>query len=344
MLKNSEKYISLMENYMKNNEPVISLALLYHTKHNGVLEKVLESIKQLDYPKSKIHLIFIDNMSTHEVYEVVKNWLNKNGERYLSIEHHRLGGNVPRLRNVCLKIAMEKKCEYIFFVDSDVILIPDAIKRLIKIFNMDEKVFAASLPYFIPIEKDTLFVRVRIKYGKEHFKPLKNINQPYQVPSIGMGATMIKLSYIPIIGYFDEEIPYIEDLNLTRRATNMGFKIIIDPQVQLLHDKHMKTLQWLKLTLKIGKSEVKNMLRVGTWKNELRGLLYWFSLLFSIPLIIIQPIFFIALFILGWAIYTTRFEGLGKIIGFPIMAIYKITRLIGIILGLILCFLEGIHK
>jgi len=85
-----------------------------------------------------------------------------------------------------------------------------------------------------------------------------------------MGATMIKLSYIPIVGYFDEEIPYIEDLNLTRRATNMGFKIIVDPQVQLLHDKHVETLQWVKNNIKMGKSEVKNMLRVGTWKKEFK--------------------------------------------------------------------------
>jgi GT2 family glycosyltransferase len=159
-----------------------------------------------------------------------------------------------------------------------------------------------------------------------------------------MGATMIKLSYISIVGYFDEEIPYIEDLNLTRRATNMGFKIIVDPQVQLLHDKRMSTFQWLKVTLKIGKSEVKNMLRVGTWKNEMRSFLYWFLLLFSIPLIIMQPLFFIFLFTLGWIIYATRFKGLGKIIGFPIMAIYRITRLIGIIIGLISYFLEVIHK
>lgn len=329
---------------MKDSEPIIALALLYHTKHNGVLEKVLESIKQLYYQKSNIHLIFIDNMSTNGAHEVVKNWLSENEKEYLSIEHLRLSGNVPHLRNVCLKIAIEKKCEYIFFVDSDVILVPDAIKRLIKIFDTNKKVFAASLPYFIPIEKDTLFTRIRAKYGKENLKPLKNINQPYQVPSIGMGATMIKLSYISIAGFFDEEIPYIEDLNLTRRATNMGFKIIIDPQVQLLHDKAVKTFHWLKIVLKMGKSEVKNMIRTGTWKMELRSLSYWFFFLLSIPLTIIQPAFFISLFILGWIVYATRFKGLGKIIGFPIMAIYRITRLIGVIIGLISYFLEVFRK
>jgi GT2 family glycosyltransferase len=332
------------ENIMKSSEPVIALALLYHTKHNGVLEKVLESIKQLEYPKSKIHLILVDNVSTDGAHKIVENWLNKNRKEYLSIEHLILSGNVPHLRNICLKKAIEKKCDYIFFVDSDVILIPDAIERLIKIFNTNEKVFAASLPYFIPIEKDTLFVKIRTKYGKGDLKPLKNVNQPYQVPSIGMGATMIKLSYIPIVGYFDEEIPYIEDLNLTRRATNMGFKIIVDPQVQLLHDKHVKTFQWLKITLKIGKSEVKNMLRVGTWKKEIRSFLYWFSLLISILLIVIHPLFFIFLFTSGWIVYATRSKGLGKIVVFPIIAIYRITRVIGIIIGFILYFLEVIRK
>jgi len=334
-------------NVMETNEPVIAVALLYHTKHNGVLEKVLRSIEQLDYPRSKIHLLLIDNFSTDGAHEIVEGWINKNKEGYLSVDHDIVLGNVPHLRNVCLEKAMKKKCEYIFFVDSDVILVPDAIKRLIKIFNTYEKVFAVSLPYIVPLEKDTIFVRIRAKYGKGALKHFKNASQPYEVPSIGMGATLIKLSYIPIVGYFDEEIPYIEDLNLTRRATNMGFKIIVDPQVKLLHDKSMNTLQWLKMILKIGKSEVKNMIRVGTWKNELKSLLYWFLLLISIPLTIVQPaffMFFILLLSFGWIVYATRFEGMGKIIGFPIMAVYRITRLIGIIFGLILCVLEVIRK
>jgi GT2 family glycosyltransferase len=308
---------------MKNDEPVIAVALLYHTKHDGVLEKVLKGIERLDYPKSKIHLLLIDNFSTDGAYEIVESWINKNREGYFSVDHDRLLGNVPHLRNICLEKAMKKGCEYIFFVDSDVILVPDAIKRLIKIFNTYEKVFAASLPYFVPLEKDTIFVRIRAKYGK--------------------GA----LKHFKIVGYFDEEIPYIEDLNLTRRATNMGFKIIVDPQVKLLHDKSMNTLQWLKMILKIGKSEVKNMIRVGTWKNELKSLLYWFLLLISIPLTIVQPaffMFFILLLSFGWIVYATRFEGMGKIIGFPIMAVYRITRLIGIIFGLILCVLEVVRK
>jgi len=330
---------------MENSEPVIAVALLYHTKHDGVLEKVLRSIEQLDYPKSKIHLLLIDNFSTDEAHKIVESWLNKSGEGYLSVDHDKVPGNVPHLRNICLEKAMKKGCEYIFFVDSDVILVPDAVRRLIKIFNTDEKIFAASLPYLIPLEKDTIFIRIRAKYGKGALKYFKDTSQPYQVPSIGMGATMIKLSYIPVVGYFDEEIPYIEDLNLTRRATNMGFKIIVDPQVKLLHDKHMKTFQWLKMVLlKTGKSELKNMIRVGTWKNELRSLLYWFLLLISIPLIIVQPMFFVLLISSGWIVYSTRFEGMGKIIGFPVMAIYRITRLIGIILGLISYLLEVARK
>jgi GT2 family glycosyltransferase len=319
------------------DKPAIALAMLYHSKHDGVLERVLKSIEQLYYPKSRIHMVLVDNMSTDGAHEVVDAWTQKYGNEYASITHLRLMGNVPHLRNICLKAAMEKECPYIFFVDSDVILVPDTVNRLLDLLRNDDKVFSASLPYFIPPSRDTLFVRARMKYGKGTLAPLERTDKPYQVPSIGMGATMINISLTSIVGPFDEEIPYIEDLNLTRRATNMGFKVLLDPRVQLLHDKRMTTSKWLKTQLKMGRAEAKNMIRTGTWKRELRGLTYWTLLLISIPFSIISLLPLTTLVVLGWIVFATRFKGLGRLVGFPVMALEKITRTLAIFYGLISC-------
>lgn len=325
------------------NNCKVAIALLYHGKRGEVLSKVLESISNLEYDKSNTILILVNNRASEETTKVVENWLSRNKDNFKDVIHVELDGNVPKLRNFCLRKAIELSCKYIFFVDSDVILTRDALKRLLKIFETDKdnKVFAASLPYFIPFERDTIFTKIRAKYGLGSLAPLEQTNMPYVVPSIGMGATLINLSLIPIVGYFDEEIPYIEDLNLTRRATNMGYKIILDPGVKLIHDKTMNTLSWLKLTLKIGEIEVKNMIKVGTWKSEIRGISYWLLLLLSIFFIIVSPIPFVLLFAIGYLNYFRKFRGLGKIIGFPIISIYKITRTIGIVTGF---FLYLTHK
>ncbi|MGB9759995.1 MAG: glycosyltransferase family 2 protein [Thermoproteota archaeon] len=330
---------------MKCSKKVV-IALLYHKGRSEVLSKVLDSISNLERKGSSIGLILVNNNADESTEKVVNDWLNKHQKDFEDIICVKLDGNVPMLRNFCLRKALELKYDYIFFVDSDVILTRDSLQRLLNVFERSDsdKIFASSLPYFVPIDKDTLFTRVRMKYGKGSLAPLEQNKQPYVVPSIGMGATLINLSLIPKVGFFDEEIPYIEDLNLTRRATNAGYKIILDPSVQLVHDKKVDTIEWLKKTYELGEIEFKNMIKIGTWKSELRGIIYWSAYLFSLFLVIITPIPFILLFLVGYAQYINKFDGIGKIIGFPILSVYKIVRTIGIIKGSVLYFYKVFLK
>ncbi|MEM0050570.1 MAG: glycosyltransferase family 2 protein [Candidatus Bathyarchaeia archaeon] len=321
----------------------VAVAILYHGSRWEALRKVLESLSKLEYDKENTMLILVNNKACEETVEIVRKWLVENENNFERTIHVELDGNVPKLRNFCLRKAIELSYSHVFFVDSDVILSRDSLRRLLKIFEHDEenKIFAASLPYYIPLERDTVFTKIRAKYGVGSLATLQKSSGPYPVPSIGMGATLINLSLIPKVGYFDEEIPYIEDINLTRRATNMGYQVILDPGVQLIHDKTMRTLNWLKFTFKLGEIEVKNMIRVGTWKSEVRGLTYWILLLLSFFLIVLSPIPFIVLFAIGYLSYFRKFRGIGKIIGFPIVSVHKTIRSAGIVVGL---FIYMIHK
>ncbi|MCP8308248.1 MAG: glycosyltransferase [archaeon] len=309
--------------------------MLYHAGR-GVLNKVLEAIGAIDYQKKRICLIFIDNMSKNGSSDLVDKWLMSEGQKYLEIKHLCEPGNVPCLRNICLNLALEKGCDYLMFVDSDVIITQDSVKRLLELFNLGEDVFISSLPYYAPIERDNLFIRVRMKYGKGALGPPIVGKGPISVVTVGMGATMIKLSLVSKVGFFDEEIPWIEDLNYTRRATSMGYKIMYDTSVALLHDKDVKTSSYLKFVImKMGKSEVRNMIKNKLWKKEVRGLAYWSSLMISIPLILITPLPFFMLFLLGYILYSIRMRSWGKIIGFPVIALYRMARTLGMIYGLL---------
>ncbi|MCP8317506.1 MAG: glycosyltransferase family 2 protein [archaeon] len=313
-------------------EPLIAIAMLYHASR-GVLSKVLEAIDTLDYPKQRIRLIFIDNMSMDGSSDLVSKWLKDKGRKYLETEHLRELGNVPRLRNICLNLALKKGCDYLMFVDSDVLITPDSVKRLLKLFKLGEDVFIGYLPYYVPIERDNLFTRVRMKYGKGALGPLVN-KGPVSMLSAGMGATMIKLSFVSKVGFFDEQIPWLEDLNYTRRATSMGYRIMYDTSVSLIHDRDFRTLPYLKFVItKVGKSEARNIIKNKLWRNEIKGLIYWSGLIVSIPLMFVSPIPFLVLFTLGYVLYSTRMKGWGKIIGFPIIAIYRMARTLGIFYG-----------
>jgi len=313
-------------------EPLIAIAMLYHASR-GVLSKVLGAIDTLDYPKRRICLILIDNMSIDSSSDLVSKWLKDKGQKYLEIEHRREPGNVPRLRNICLNLALKKGCDYLMFVDSDVLTTPESVKRLLELFKLGEDVFIGYLPCYVPIERDNLFTRVRMKYGKGALGPLVN-KGPVSMATAGMGATMIKLSFVPKVGFFDEQIPLIEDLNYTRRATSMGYKIMYDTSVSLVHDRDFRNLPYLKLMItKFGKSEARNIIKNKLWRYEIKGLIYWSSLMVSIPLMFISPLPFLVLFTPGYILYSTRMKGWGKIIGFPIIAIYRMARTLGIFHG-----------
>jgi hypothetical protein len=101
-----------------------------------------------------------------------------------------------------------------------------------------------------------------------------------------------------IISYFKKKILYAKDPGLVRGAANINFKIIIAPQVQSLYENHFKKFQWLKIALGMIKNDVKNVLYVRIWRNELRKLLYFFILLF-----ILEQVYAIHLKFLGLILY-----------------------------------------
>ncbi|MCP8320870.1 MAG: hypothetical protein H3Z52_08025, partial [archaeon] len=120
----------------------------------------------------------------------------------------------------------------------------------------------------------------------------------------------------------------------TRRATSMGYKIMYDTSVSLVHDRDFRNLPYLKLMItKFGKSEARNIIKNKLWRYEIKGLIYWSSLMVSIPLMFISPLPFLVLFTPGYILYSTRMKGWGKIIGFPIIAIYRMARTLGIFHG-----------
>jgi GT2 family glycosyltransferase len=321
-----------------NSYPELAIALLYHSNSFITIKDTLDSIIMLDYPKKKLHLLLIDNMSDEKTKNIVINHVGKYIKEYASCIIITAKGNVPTLRNLCIDIALLKRLKLLFFVDSDVILKPKALKQLIETYNSINKendVFIVSLPYLIPFENETIFYKVREKYGKSFYKVLKDKKEPFNTEIVGMGATLINLNLINYIGYFNGNIPYIEDVNLTQRAVRLGYKVIMDPRLILLHNKKTSTLNFLKRQFKMGSSEVLNIIKNKLLKKEIKSLTYWTLFLASLIYVVITPIPFIILTGLGWFIHTRRFHGIGKIIGFPVMAIYRTTRLLSIYYGLL---------
>jgi GT2 family glycosyltransferase len=176
----------------------------------GTLPIVLDSILELDYDKRKLRLIFVDNDSSDGSFELLERFRSERGGDFESVLIARERGNIPFARNRCIGLMGDAAA--LLFLDSDVVLRPWALRRMIAL--MGEADMAA------------------LHYGP---RPRGRRGGSKYVSDVGMGCTIIKREVFETIGRFDEGLPVGEDTDFCLRAVEAGFRIILDDSEPLEH-------------------------------------------------------------------------------------------------------------
>lgn len=174
------------------------------------LPRVLDSILGLDYDKRELRLIFVDNCSSDGSFELLQGFGSGRRGDFESILISRERGNIPFARNRCIDLMGGAAA--LLFLDSDVVLKPWALKRMIGLIGEAD---VASLQYGPP--------------------PKGRRRGPKYVSDVGMGCTLIKREVFEAIGRFDEGLPVGEDTDFCLRAVEAGFRIILDDSEPLEH-------------------------------------------------------------------------------------------------------------
>ncbi|MEM2998230.1 MAG: glycosyltransferase [Thermoproteota archaeon] len=133
----------MSENSSYNEENLkITIAMtLKNSSHS--LEKVLENIVKIDYPKKLIKLVFIDGGSTDNSVKILNNFSLTYTKHYYQIFIDSKPVGITEGRNLCLKEAMG---EIILFIDSDVLVPPSTIKSIIEQFKKDSLLAFINVP------------------------------------------------------------------------------------------------------------------------------------------------------------------------------------------------------
>jgi hypothetical protein len=192
--------------------------------------------------------------------------------------HHQLINNVishtliHSARGQIAMSAIKNKCDYLFFIDSDCVLPPDALKRLVA----HDKDIVAGM-YF---HKTAPFAPVVYKIGE---KNLYDVMMDYpkntvmEVDGVGMGCCLIKTSVFEkfvhdVNGqqecYAFEPIPATkkrpsitgEDFAFCHRAQEAGYKIYVDTGLQCKHQtvRYIDEEYWEKTKERIKAAEASN--------------------------------------------------------------------------------------
>ncbi|OGT98248.1 MAG: hypothetical protein A2X80_06680 [Geobacteraceae bacterium GWB2_52_12] len=99
----------------------------------------LESFVNQDYPRDRYEIIVADNHSTDDTKTVVLEWQKKSPVTIRYIYEERQG--VHYARNLAAKLA---KGSILYFTDDDMVAEPDLLSELVKVFDLDPMVGAAT--------------------------------------------------------------------------------------------------------------------------------------------------------------------------------------------------------
>ena len=216
----------------KNTRSKISVVI---PNHNGseTLRRCLEAVELSSY--LKYECIVVDDGSTDDSIEIAESLAAK----VVVLEGRPLGP--ANARNVGVQAASG---EIIFFIDADVVIYPDTLKKIALSFTNSSEL-AAVFGSYDDQPGDGHFLS-QYKNLFHHFIH-QQANENSGTFWSGCGA--IRREIFLEIGGFDTlkyPRPSIEDIDLGRRLSNKGYKILINKSVQVKHLKRWTLTSLIK--------------------------------------------------------------------------------------------------
>lgn len=235
-----------MEKSIKN--PLVSIVIPTYNSW-WILENTLNSIKNQSY--ENIEIIVVDNNSTDDTKEIAleftNNIFNKWPERTAQ-------------KNYWINKA---RWEYVFFVDSDMLLTNDVVENCVNLYKNNENIWGICSP-----EKSVwkwFFVKVR-DYERSFYQNT-NIES----------ARFFKLVDVKEVWWFEEDVIFFEESLLPQKIESKLQKSCKFRQGSYIHhdEWNVNIIKWLKKKFYYGKSldiykrKVKDIWVEETWNSQM---------------------------------------------------------------------------
>jgi len=212
----------------------------------------LESLKKIKRGNFKLEVVIVDNGSTDESVQEIKN-----SNKILKIIEISQNLGFAEGNNVGIKHALENGADYVCLLNNDTRVNPDFLTELVKTVQSDEKIgLVGGKIYF---EEGYEFHKERYRAEEKgkviwYAGGLIDWNNVYtthrgvdevdhgQYDSLGETdyvngcLALIKKEVFKKIGFFDKKyFLYFEDTDLSIRAKKAGFKLFYCPKAKIWH-------------------------------------------------------------------------------------------------------------
>jgi glycosyltransferase involved in cell wall biosynthesis len=163
------------------------------------LKRVLNTLENIDYPKHKLKLVFVDDFSVDGSYEFLAEWSTRVQPSFYSISLIRARTNIPQARNICVD---HMEGEYLLFWDSDVIPPPDLLLEMVNLMEKDQYIGIIGADYIYDPSLKVTYV------------PTMN----RKTIAVYMGFTLIRRDVFKTVGRFNELLSQGEDTEFCIRV------------------------------------------------------------------------------------------------------------------------------
>ena len=123
----------------------------------GTIDKTVKSLLELDYPKDKIKIFLVDDGSKDNTWNIIKSF--DNGFNVFSFKKENGG------KHTALNLALENTTtEFFGCLDSDSLVHPQALKRILKYFERDPRTMAVAPSIIVYNPKNILQYAQNVEY------------------------------------------------------------------------------------------------------------------------------------------------------------------------------------
>ena len=151
-------------------EPTVTVVVPLFNEGKSIYDTIV-ALTRLDYPKDKLWVTVVDDCSTDDSYE----WATKAANEFKNVKVLRNPHNMGKRKGINNAVR-EAKTEMICSVDSDVIVHPKALKKLVRHFTEPDIAAVGGRVHVSNPNDNWLSKMQTIKYyfGQEHLKNLEN--------------------------------------------------------------------------------------------------------------------------------------------------------------------------
>jgi mycofactocin system glycosyltransferase len=225
------------------DKPMVSIIVPVYNRADDI-RVCLESLLSLNYPKSKLEIIVVDDASIDNTTGVVRGY-----DVRLIVQSINLGQSAAR--NAGVQVS---KGDIIGFIDSDCIADPDWLTELVTYFH-DPRL--ALIGGYV----DSVFSKSHLDRYEEVRSPLnmgkrpilgKDKNTIFFVPTCNM---LIRRDIYTQVGGLDERLRIGEDVDLCWKLLSKGYRLMYVPKGRIKHKHRNRFYQCFRRRFCYGTSE-----------------------------------------------------------------------------------------